>query len=129
MDKKTSSDKELSEGPLLSAVEDSVQDESKADAAILALSEGPLSSDSEQAKPAAVPAAAATATALELRFQAELNQMEVIQQAEKQLGQISQFKDAVDACHKAAVRHIRLLFLLNAAKGRDVYDQALFTTP
>ena len=96
VDKKTSSDKELSEGPLLSAVDDSIQDESKA--AILALSEGPLSSDSEH-----VPAAA-TATALELRFQAELNQMEVIQQAEKQLGQISQFKDAVDACHKAAVR-------------------------
>ena len=72
------------------------------------MSEGPLSStdseggggkDKKKVPPSSsVPAAAA---ALELRFQAELNQMEVIQQAEKQLNQISQFKDAVDACHLA----------------------------
>ena len=36
-------------------------------------------------------------TALQLRFQAELNQLEVIQQAENQLNQLSHFKEAVDA--------------------------------
>ena len=49
-------------------------------------------------------------SALQLRFQAELNQLEVIQQAENQLNQLSHFKEAVEAYNilqPQALRHAK----------------------
>ena len=42
-------------------------------------------------------------TALHLRFQAELQQMESIQEAERQLNHINQIKDVVNARSQAAI--------------------------
>ena len=41
--------------------------------------------------------------ALQLRFQAELNQMESIQEAERQLHQINQMRDVVTARNETAI--------------------------
>ena len=41
--------------------------------------------------------------ALQLRFQAELNQMESIQEAERQLHQINQIRDVVTARNETAI--------------------------
>ena len=54
--------------------------------------------------------------ALQLRFQAELNQMESIQEAERQLHQISQIRDVVTARNETAVyAQVRL------AQARRIY--------
>ena len=52
--------------------------------------------------------------ALQLRFQAELNQMESIQEAERQLHQINQMRDVVTARNETAIyaqvrRKVKLL--------------------
>ena len=53
--------------------------------------------------------------ALQLRFQAELNQMESIQEAERQLHQINQIRDVVTARNETAiyaqVRHFEIMVM------------------
>jgi len=60
--------------------------------------------------------------ALQLRFQAELNQMESIQEAERQLHQINQMRDVVTARNETAIyaqvrSKIRLIFIIASEAG------------